>query len=241
MSCAAAATAWSALWHRAERPERRAPRPSLPLTCSPAASSARDRNTALSSRSSPPACHRRTMLLPKLLALAASLVPATLAVFADDAYHVDYHFALLGQPQQHATFFHQPRPETKASLLYSLSDKLVLGAVNPKDGSAVWRQKLPSGSGSADGFLRAGENQDIVISAVEGQVAAWDAADGKLVWTSTFRDAPVKDLEVLELADASAAASGVKDAIVLLGGSSSTVRRLDGQTGAVKWEFEDNR
>ncbi|KAL0258185.1 hypothetical protein SLS55_007357 [Diplodia seriata] len=180
------------------------------------------------------------MLLPRLLALAASLVPATLAVFADDAYHVDYHFALLGQPQQHATFFHQPRADTKASLLYTLSDKLVLGAVNPKDGSAVWRQPLASSSSSLDGFLRAGENQDIIISAVEGQVSAWDAADGKLAWSSAFNNAPVKDLEVLELADASATVSGVKDVVVLFGGSGSTVRRLDGQTGAVKWEFDDN-
>ncbi|KAH7063147.1 hypothetical protein B0J12DRAFT_159393 [Macrophomina phaseolina] len=180
------------------------------------------------------------MLLPKVLALAASLVPATLAVFADDAYHVDYHFALLGAPRQHATFFHQPRPDSKASLLYTLSDKLVLGAINPRDGAVVWRQALAPGSSSADGRLRAGENQDTVISAVEGQVAAWDAADGKLAWSSIFKDVPVQDLEVLELPDASAAASGVKDVVVLFGGSTSVVRRLDGQTGAVKWEFEDN-
>lgn len=183
----------------------------------------------------------RTMLLSSLLALAASLVPSTLAVFADDAYHVDYHYALLGAPQQHAAFFHQPRPDSKASLLYALSDKLVLGAVNPRDGAAVWRQPLSSSSTAVDGFLRAGENQDTVISAVEGQVAAWDAADGKLAWSSSFKGASVKDLEVLELADASAAASGTKDVVVLFGGSSSTARRLDGQTGEVKWEFEDNR
>ncbi|GME28890.1 Quinonprotein alcohol dehydrogenase-like protein [Neofusicoccum parvum] len=180
------------------------------------------------------------MLLSSLLALAASLVPSTLAVFADDAYHVDYHYALLGAPQQHAAFFHQPRPDSKASLLYALSDKLVLGAVNPRDGAAVWRQPLSSSSTAVDGFLRAGENQDTVISAVEGQVAAWDAADGKLAWSSSFKGASVKDLEVLELADASAAASGTKDVVVLFGGSSSTARRLDGQTGEVKWEFEDN-
>lgn len=181
------------------------------------------------------------MLLPSLLALAATLVPSTLAVFADDAFHVDYHYALLGAPLQHATFFHQPRPDSKASLLYTLSEKLVLGAVNPRDGSVVWRQTLPSSSAPLGGYLRAGENQDIVISAVEGQVAAWDAADGKLAWNTDFKDTPVKDLEVLELADASAAATGTKDVVVLFGGSSSVVRRLDGQTGAVKWAFEDNR
>lgn len=116
----------------------------------------------------------------------------------------------------------------------------MLGAVNPRDGSVVWRQTLPDGSSSADGCLRAGENQDTIVSAVDGQVAAWDAADGKLVWSTTFKDVSVKDLEVLELADASAAASGVKDVVVLFGGSTSVVRRLDGQTGTVKWEFEDN-
>ncbi|KAK8184978.1 hypothetical protein IWZ00DRAFT_444769 [Phyllosticta capitalensis] len=176
------------------------------------------------------------MLLPSLLALTATLIPSALAVFADDAYQVDYHYALLGAPQQHATFFHQPRADSKASLLYTLSEKLVLGAINPRDGSLVWRQNLSSSSNTAPGFLRAGEDQDTVVSAVDGYVAAWDATDGRLAWSANFKDAHVKDLEVMELPDASNAA---KDAIVLCGGSTPSVKRLDGQTGAVKWEFED--
>ncbi|KAK7536911.1 uncharacterized protein J3D65DRAFT_623766 [Phyllosticta citribraziliensis] len=176
------------------------------------------------------------MLLPSLLALTATLVPSALAVFADDAYHVDYHYALLGAPQQHATFFHQPRADSKASLLYTISDKLILGAVNPRDGALVWRQNLSTSATGPAGFLRAGEEQDTVVSALGGRVAAWDAADGRLAWSVDFKDAHVKDLEVLELPDA---ANAAKDSIVLCGGSKSTVKRLDGQTGAVKWEFED--
>ncbi|KAF2139060.1 uncharacterized protein K452DRAFT_233269 [Aplosporella prunicola CBS 121167] len=179
------------------------------------------------------------MLLPTIttkLLLAAWLPQVALAVFADDAYHVDYHYALLGAPQQHATFFHQPHAASKASLLYTLSDKYVLGAINPKDGSLIWRQRLSSNSSAS--FLRAGEGQDIVISAVDDQVAAWDATDGRLVWDSSFRNAHVRDLEVIELEDASTSA-GAKDALVMFGGSNPAVMRLNGQSGAMKWAFED--
>ncbi|KAF2083961.1 DUF1620-domain-containing protein [Saccharata proteae CBS 121410] len=179
------------------------------------------------------------MIFSALLALTASLVPSALAVFADDAYHVDYHHALLGTPLEHATFFHQPNVvESKASLLYTLSEQSVLGAVHPKDGSIVWRQRL-SDNASTDQYLRAGEGQDTVISGVAGSVAAWSAIDGRLVWNKQFDGAWVKDLEVIEFDDGKTAA-GAKDAVALFQGGTPAVRRLDGQTGAVKWVFEDS-
>src|SRR5579862_4536229 len=113
-----------------------------------------------------------------LLPLLASLVPSAAAVFADDAYHADYHHPLVGIPREHSTFFHRPQASSRASLLYTLSEKLVLGAVNPKDGVLVWRQLLKPFSnltGPAEGFLRAGENENTVISAVGSLVSAWDA------------------------------------------------------------------
>ncbi|KAK4940750.1 hypothetical protein LTR28_009055, partial [Elasticomyces elasticus] len=174
-----------------------------------------------------------------LLAIAASLLAPALAVFADDAYSIDYHYALLGRPRQHSTFFHRPQAGSKASLLYTLSDQGVLGAVNPKDGNLVWRQVLDESGNSTAAFLRAGEGSDVVISACAGQIAAWSAADGRLSWRIGTAGAEVKDLEVLEL-DEGRGGAELKDAVVLLDGVKPSVRRLDARTGQTKWEFEES-
>jgi outer membrane protein assembly factor BamB len=178
-----------------------------------------------------------------LLALIASLAPSAIAVFADDAYHTDYHHPLIGIPQEHSTFFHCPQASSRASLLYTLSEKLILGAINPKDGALVWRQFLNPFSNltaSAEGFLRAGENENTVISAVGQQVSAWEALDGKLAWRNEFADGVVKDLEVIEFDDGKATTNG-KDAVVLFAGDQTVVRRISGETGNVLWEYRDGR
>ena len=73
------------------------------------------------------------MRLP-LLGVVLLLLRSTIAVFADEAWTVDYHHALLGEPREETTFFHQPNPISRASLIYSLSEEGVLGAINPRDG-----------------------------------------------------------------------------------------------------------
>ena len=183
------------------------------------------------------------MLERCVLALAwlALLVPSVFAIFADDAYSVDYHLALLGLPRPQATFFHQPYYASKASLLYTLSERNVLGAVNPKDGSLVWRQTLSSAPNTTTAFLRASEDADTVVTAVRGQIAAWTAADGRVAWTHGLEDAPVHDLEILELDAGEGRAETGKDAILLVGGTNPSVKRLDGASGRVKWEFDDTR
>lgn len=178
------------------------------------------------------------MKLQSLLAVPALLVPSVYAIFADDAYRIDYHIPLLGLPKPDTTFFQQPNALSKASLIYTLSEKGILGAVNPKDGEIVWRQALDANA--TNGFLRAGEGQDTVVSGVGKEAAAWSAADGKLVWSTSFPEGAIVDLEILEFEDG-AVVNGAKDVLILAGDSTPIVRRLDGATGAVKWEFEDNR
>jgi ER membrane protein complex subunit 1 len=166
-------------------------------------------------------------------------VTSSLAIFPDEVDDVDFHHALLGFPSPQNTFFHRPSSSSSASLLYTLSDRLVLGAVHPKDGSLVWRQKLGDGRQS-EGFLRASDGEDIVISAVDSEVSSWGASDGKLSWTRKFKGGPVRDLELLELQDGSSP-DGAVDAIVLFGTKTGIVRRLDGPSGQVKWEYKDDR
>ncbi|KAK4961643.1 hypothetical protein LTR10_002133 [Elasticomyces elasticus] len=175
-------------------------------------------------------------MLSTLLTAASLLLVPTLAVFADEAWNIDYHFALLGAPKEETCFFHQPNPSSRASLIYTLSEQHALGAVNPRDGSLVWRQLLSSdGIAYRNSFLRAGEGQDVVISGVGHEVAAWSAADGRLVW-SLSTEGPLEDVEILELSDGKETA-GAKDAIALSSGANPTVQRIDGASGAVKWQF----
>ena len=172
-----------------------------------------------------------------LLLLASSVLPSSLAIFVDEAYNIDYQHALLGIPQARSTFFHRPSSSSNASLLYTISEKNILGAVKPKDGSIVWRQDLSRSSPESASFLRAADGQDTVISAVGGEVAAWIASDGKQVWENRFGSGPVVDLELAE----SSQDQPARDTIVLTGGKAGVVRRLDGTNGNVRWEFKDDR
>ncbi|KAI0468829.1 hypothetical protein F4859DRAFT_489047 [Xylaria cf. heliscus] len=172
-------------------------------------------------------------------------LPATVrAVFQDEVGDIDYHHELLGVPRRETTFFHRPRPDEKASLLYTLSDLGVLGAVNPGNGAVVWRQLLAGNNdnftdGGDSGFLRAAEDQTWLVSAYGGAVSAWDALTGRGVWGLDFEGA-VADLEVLELTAASTTEKGDKDVLVLhREGSTTVVRRISGAEGRVVWEHRE--
>lgn len=177
-----------------------------------------------------------------MLVFLALFVSSVLAVFRDDAYKVDFHYKVLGIPNENTTFFHRPSSSSKATLLYTLSEKSVLGAVNPGNGSIVWRQQLSPTAVNhpTRGFLRAAENAELVVSGVGSTVRAWDAWSGKLCWECTVHDdRPIVDLETLEQESLEQATSS-KDILVLRGGNSPTLQRINGNTGDVRWEFTDN-
>lgn len=173
--------------------------------------------------------------------LASCAFPSS-AIFVDEVDHLDFHHALLGTPSPQSTFFHQPSSLSNASLLYTISEKSIVGAVNPRDGAIVWRQDLTQlGSApGAEGFLRASDGEGTVVSAVGEKVTAWGASDGKLHWESKVSGGVVKDLELLELEDGRTN-NHARDVIVLSEGKGGLVQRLDAATGAVKWVFKDDR
>jgi hypothetical protein len=178
------------------------------------------------------------MRLPiDILCLALFILPTTLAVYADEAYHVDYHHQLLGVPQPHTTFFHRPRPLDKPTLLYTLSDLGILGAINPGTGDIVWRQFLAGNHGSnSTGFLRQVEGESTVVSAIGDRVDAWDASSGRESWGNVF-DGVARDLEVMETAAGEATA---KDILVLFEESGKAyIRKIKGISGDVAWEYKD--
>ena len=181
------------------------------------------------------------MRVTRVLTLLGLLAQLGRAVFVDEAFQTDYHYALVGIPREHATFFHQPHPSSNTSLLYTLTEKSVVGAINPKNGSIIWRHHLDAGANPSLGFLRAGEKQNSLISAVDAEVTAWDPWSGRAVWSNKFADGTIRDLEVLEFEDR-LSAKRPKDAIVLLESDGrGIVRRLDGNTGDIVWEFSDGR
>lgn len=174
-----------------------------------------------------------------LLPIAAFFFASCHAIFADEAYQTDSHHALLGLPQAHTTFFHRPSAASKASLLYTLSERLVLGAINPKDGAVIWRQRLADSAQNnhtISGLLKAGEGSDTLISAVNGKVQAWDALDGRLVWEWDGGDET-------KVVDVTPFAEGGKYVLVLSAGQGSgyVARSLAADTGDVSWESGDSR
>ncbi|KAK7743916.1 hypothetical protein SLS53_003938 [Cytospora paraplurivora] len=178
------------------------------------------------------------MILPSLsLSTFVGLIalPAAVrAVFEDEVGDIDYHHELLGLPQRETTFFHRPRPDDKASLLYTLSDVGVLGAVHPSSGAIVWRHLINGNITNGGGHLRAGEGENWVASAYASSVHAWEAVSGRNIWWADF-GGEVRDLEVMEVTE-----NGRKDVLALYNeGGSTTLRRLNNADGSVVWEFRE--
>jgi hypothetical protein len=193
-------------------------------------------------------CSISTMRLHSLLLpVVATFLPVR-AIFSDDAYQIDYHQALLGVPQPENTFFLRPQESSSATLLYTLSSKAVLGAVNPKDGSVVWRHALagePVGNGT-NARLVAADGDGKVISSFGQEISAWDALDGKLVWAaSDLGTAHVLALETVSSPNSGSKAKSV-DLIALAGdqyasGSTTKILKLAGGDGRSIWEYSDDR
>ncbi|KAH6604423.1 hypothetical protein Trco_007869 [Trichoderma cornu-damae] len=182
--------------------------------------------TAPHSGSSP---NMRRAIQSALLLGLSSLVAA---VFKDEVGDIDFHHALVGVPQVETTFFHRPKRDEKASLLYTLSDVGVLGAVNPNTGAIAWRQQIARGLSDGGGHLRAPEGENWVAAAHGRRVQSWAALSGRNLWEAEFHG-QVKDLEIMELTE-----SARKDVLVLFDEDGVTVlRRLHGVLGTVVWEF----
>jgi ER membrane protein complex subunit 1 len=182
------------------------------------------------------------MWLKTAIVLLASCALPSSAIFADEVDHLDFHHALLGTPSPQSTFFHRPSSESNASLLYTLSQRSIIGAINPRDGAVVWRQDLTqlTPAQGVEGFLRASDGESTVVSAIGEKVIAWGASDGRLHWENRLHGAVAKDLELLELEDGRTT-NHARDVLVLSEGKGGVVRRLDAATGTAKWEFKDDR
>lgn len=153
--------------------------------------------------------------------LLPCFVASVLGIFKDDAYHTDWHIPLIGPSLPTSTFFHQPNPDSKASLIYSLTDRSILAAINPKDGELVWRQQLKQ---SAVNVARAGNG--VVVSATGTSVSSFHAGNGRLVWENAFSQ-NIVDLRITP---------ANKVAVLFADG---VVRLLDDKSGDVAWEWRE--
>ncbi|KAL8873347.1 MAG: hypothetical protein Q9174_001167 [Haloplaca sp. 1 TL-2023] len=166
-----------------------------------------------------------------ILLLSGCFLRSVEAVYADEAYDVDFHHLLLGRPKPRNTFFYRPSVASKASLLYTLSEQSVLGAIKPKDGSVIWRQQLNNGNG----LLRASDGDNALLTAVNGSIQAWDAAEGRQLWRQTLDE----DIRALEVAKEPGGGRSVY-ALSQRGEAKSVIRKISGQSGDVLWEHGDD-
>ena len=180
-----------------------------------------------------------------VLSLVAIAITPLKAVLLDEAFNVDFHHALIGHPQPHTTFFHKPDSSSNAALLYTLSDKAVLGAVNPRDGSVVWRQSIAGQpqDNATEAYLIAGEGDGKITTAIGDQVAAWDAAHGRLAWTYNIEsNSKAIDLQAVPVLGSSTDGA-VQDVILArqtqngLGGY--VISRLGGDGSGERWLYSD--
>lgn len=179
------------------------------------------------------------MRLPRLLlGVAALWCTATNALYQDEAGEVDFQHALLGAPEADSTFFFQPTLSSRATLLYTISEKGVIGAVNPKNGSLVWRQKLTTGGSCGKqhyrGYLGGANGTNAVVSAYGDTVSAWEAASGRMLW-SYGESGCIKRLAVPDLVGIT------QDPVVLIDEDGLTkLVALNGITGRMLWEVKDD-
>ncbi|OAR00324.1 hypothetical protein LLEC1_04867 [Akanthomyces lecanii] len=167
-------------------------------------------------------------------ALLLGLSALGAAIFKDEVGHIDFHHSLVGIPQREATFYHRPKLGTKASLLYTLTDLGVVGAINPASGETVWRHQLSEDLSSSAGHLRAPADEEWVATAQGPRVQAWNGLTGRNGWEVEFHG-EARDVEVIEVTDTSR-----KDVVVLFDEDGTTVlRRLHGGLGTVMWEFRE--
>lgn len=155
-----------------------------------------------------------------LLSALLLLLPFAAAVLKDDAYEVDWHTPLIGLALPGNTFFHHPTAETKASLIYTITARAIVAALNPKDGEIVWRHQLLEDPQIA-GKLAPGHG--IVVASIGKDLKAFESATGKLVWENSF-SGDVKDVKVTK----------DNNAVVLM--EDGTVAYLEAQTGDVAWK-----
>lgn len=194
---------------------------------------------------------RRPLSLLAAALLAAAPV-AQAVFFKDQVDQIDFHYPLVGLPQEQNTFFHRPRPDDRASLLYTLSDAGVLGAVNPGTGGLVWRQLLATETKETKetkepreaGQLVAVDGEDWLAAGLGSSVHAWHAASGRAIWWQDFAG----ELIGLDVATTTTTTNAKTHGDVLAlfreedaSGAASTavLRRLDGANGHVLWEHRE--
>ncbi|CAK7228254.1 hypothetical protein SBRCBS47491_006844 [Sporothrix bragantina] len=190
----------------------------------------------------------RSLRALALLVLGAAAPAAVNAVvYKDQVGDIDFHHQLVGLPQRDATFFHRPRREDKASLLYTLSDVGVLGAVNPSTGALVWRHLLADDNTDNDykehdtfgtGHVQAVEGEGWLAAGLGHSVHAWNAVSGRSVWWADFAG-DVADIAVSSDKPKTDAAAHSDVLALFLEDSHIVLRRLAGNDGHVVWEHRE--
>ncbi|KAJ1678427.1 hypothetical protein EV182_004067, partial [Spiromyces aspiralis] len=121
------------------------------------------------------------------LATVIALVPLLLAtlcraVYNDEAGVIDWHREQIGVPKLTVT-----HSWGNLSHIYVATERNVLAAVEPTDGSLVWRHVLGGGPGQQIDSLHAHKDKVLTVNGDSDkvEVRVWDAQSSRLLWETS--------------------------------------------------------
>lgn len=188
------------------------------------------------------------------LAILTLLLPAVCSFHSSE---VTWHLPLLGLPVSPSArnpsslqFFRHPNPKVRLtprlpSLAITVTQKNILGAINPKDGTIVWRLLLPK-TEPIRHYVVDMDNRHVALLSGEKKITArlLSLSDGRLLWSKLLGDSSPNQIDqfigrtpdVVFTTDLHSDQRTFPDLIVLTG--QSLAFRLAGHDGAIRWTWK---
>ncbi|KAA1087540.1 hypothetical protein PGT21_033321 [Puccinia graminis f. sp. tritici] len=168
-----------------------------------------------------------------------------------------WHLPLLGLPVAQSTrnpsqlrFFRHPNPKVRLtprlpSLAITVTQKNILGAINPKNGTIVWRLLLPKNEPIIHYAVDLNNRRVAVISGENAiAVRLLSLSDGRLLWSRSLREGGLKQkdglvgrvCDLVFTTDQHSDHNNFPDLIVL--SHQSHAFRLSGHEGVIRWTWK---
>ncbi|PLW35026.1 hypothetical protein PCANC_17634 [Puccinia coronata f. sp. avenae] len=192
-----------------------------------------------------------------LLGVAALALPSLPSGWCLSRSEVTWHLPLLGLPVAQSPrnppalqFFRHPNPKVRLtarlpSLAITVTQKNILGAINPKDGTILWRLLLPKTEPIIH-YLIDVNNRHVALISGETKISVrlLSLADGRLLWSQSLSDSDPsqpdefvgRSCDLVFTTDPHSNHGTFPDLIVVI--RQSRALRLSGNDGTIRWTWK---